>query len=90
MKTLRLPLFPCIALIAAALSACGGAVPEPDAPVARTAAVVHVVDLSVDSSATGRTPAPDCAAEGCSGLRIVDGNAEAYRINAMRRPGQGD
>lgn len=88
MKTLRLPLLPCIALMAATLSACGGAVPEPDVPVSRTAAVVHGVDLSVDSSATGRTPAPDCAAEGCNGLRIIDGNAEAYRIDAMRRAGQ--
>jgi hypothetical protein len=30
-------------------------------------------------------PAPDCAAQNCSGLRIVDANAEAYRYDAMRR-----
>lgn len=30
-------------------------------------------------------PVPDCAAEGCGSLRIIDGNAEAYRIDAMRR-----
>ena len=37
-------------------------------------------------AATGANmPAPDCAAEGCAGLRIIDGNAEAFRIDAMRR-----
>lgn len=30
-------------------------------------------------------PAPDCAAEGCASLRIIDGNAEAWRIDAQRR-----
>ncbi|MEN3274487.1 MAG: hypothetical protein V7631_277, partial [Massilia sp.] len=27
--------------------------------------------------------------EGCNRLRIIDGNAEAYRIDAMRRAAQG-
>ena len=35
-------------------------------------------------------PAPDCAAEGCASLRIIDGNAEAFRIDAMRRAASGD
>lgn len=35
--------------------------------------------------ASATMPAPDCAAEGCSGLRIIDGNAEAWRIDAQRR-----
>jgi molybdopterin biosynthesis enzyme len=30
-------------------------------------------------------PVPDCAAEGCKGLRIIDANAEAYRYEALRR-----
>jgi hypothetical protein len=30
-------------------------------------------------------PVPDCAAEGCKSLRIIDGNAEAYRYEALRR-----
>jgi hypothetical protein len=30
-------------------------------------------------------PLPDCAADGCKSLRIIDGNAEAYRYEAMRR-----
>jgi hypothetical protein len=34
-------------------------------------------------------PLPDCAAEGCRGLRIIDGNAEAYRYEAMRRAAAG-
>lgn len=35
------------------------------------------------ASATG--PQPDCAAEGCSSPRIIDGNAEAWRYAAMQR-----
>ena len=35
--------------------------------------------------ATATMPAPDCAAEGCASLRIIDGNAEAWRIDAARR-----
>jgi len=46
--------------------------PAPGAPVVATIA-----------SAT--MPAPDCAAEGCASLRIIDGNAEAWRIDAQRR-----
>lgn len=30
-------------------------------------------------------PAPDCAADGCKGLRIIDANAEAYRYAAQQR-----
>jgi hypothetical protein len=30
-------------------------------------------------------PQPDCAPEGCKGLRIIDGNAEAFRLDAMKR-----
>ena len=76
-------------LIALALSACGGAAdPLADSAPAQTAAVVHVVDLSADPSASGKHPAPDCAPEGCQGLRIIDGNAEAFRIDAMRRAAQ--
>ncbi|UVW29946.1 hypothetical protein [Massilia sp. H6] len=40
--------------------------------------------------AGANAPLPDCAADGCSSLRIIDGNAEAYRIDAMRRAAAGD
>ncbi len=39
----------------------------------------------VATVASATTPAPDCAAEGCASLRIIDGNAEAWRIDAQRR-----
>jgi hypothetical protein len=92
MKTLRLPTIFSTILIAAAMSACGGG-SAPDsalsaaAPAIQSAAATHVVDLSVDPAAVGQTPAPDCAAENCQGLRIIDGNAEAWRLDAMRRAG---
>lgn len=34
---------------------------------------------------SANNPAPDCAAEGCGSLRIIDGNAEAWRVDAQRR-----
>jgi len=37
------------------------------------------------SVATATMPAPDCAPEGCASLRIIDGNAEAWRIDAAHR-----
>ena len=40
---------------------------------------------AVAAVAGPNNPVPDCAAEGCGQLRIIDGNAEAYRIDAMRR-----
>lgn len=74
-------------MISAALTACGGAAPDSVAPVVQTAAVSRMVDLSVDPAAAGQMPLPDCADQHCSGLRIIDGNAEAFRIDAMRRQG---
>ena len=40
---------------------------------------------AVAAASGPNNPVPDCAAEGCGSLRIIDGNAEAYRIDAMRR-----
>ena len=77
-------------LIALLLSACGGGTDlAADGSPVQTAAVIRVVDLSADPAASGKTPAPDCAPEGCKGLRIIDGNAEAFRIDALRRAAQG-
>jgi hypothetical protein len=39
----------------------------------------------VTAQAKTAMPAPDCAADGCKGPRIIDANAEAYRYDAMRR-----
>ena len=36
-------------------------------------------------TASATMPQPDCAAEGCNGLRIIDANAEAWRYAAMQR-----
>lgn len=81
-------------LFAVFLNACGGAATDSASAPIQTAAVTvsasaaPAVDLSVDPAAVGQTPAPDCAADGCAGLRIIDGNAEAFRIEAMRRAAQ--
>lgn len=76
-------------LVALALTACGGDGSASDSAPVQTAGYIRVVDLSVDPASVGRNPQPDCAPEGCSGLRIIDGNAEAFRIDAMRRAAQG-
>ncbi|KQQ88875.1 hypothetical protein [Massilia sp. Leaf139] len=86
MNTSSLRNFFSITLLAAALCACGGTAPENVVPGVQTAAI-RVVDLSVDPAAAGGMPAPDCADQNCSGLRVIDGNAEAFRIDAMRRNG---
>lgn len=58
-------------VVASAASVSAQDIPSTGAPVA------PVVSANM--------PLPDCAAEGCGSLRIIDGNAEAYRIDAQRR-----
>jgi len=57
--------------------------------VASTALATRSATPSANTSAAtviaANSPAPDCAADGCSSLRIIDGNAEAWRYDAMRR-----
>lgn len=80
--------------LASLLAACGGQA-NADAPMqlasvtvsgsaAQTAAAAQVPPAGI-SVASATMPAPDCAAEGCASLRIIDGNAEAWRIDAQRR-----
>ncbi|MFS2019684.1 hypothetical protein ACEN88_24270 [Massilia sp. CT11-108] len=65
--------------LAVTLAACGSGA-QIDQPV-QTAAMTG----SAAQVASANSPAPDCAADGCKGLRIIDANAEAYRYEAMRR-----
>jgi len=72
--------------LAALLAACGASTTT-EQPV-QTAALVQTVNGTaqpVTTVATATMPAPDCAADNCKGLRIIDANAEAYRYDAMRR-----
>jgi hypothetical protein len=41
-------------------------------------------------AAAAQEPQPDCAADGCKGLRIIDSNAEMYRLEAQRRAAMDD
>ena len=70
--------------LAALLAACGGG--QIDQPT-QTAAAVSVSGQSGSAAKViaAAMPAPDCAADGCKSLRIIDGNAEAYRYDAQRR-----
>ncbi|SDC84989.1 hypothetical protein SAMN05428966_102483 [Massilia sp. PDC64] len=65
--------------LATLLAACGSGA-QIDQPVQTAAMTGTAADV-----ASANSPAPDCAAEGCKGLRIIDANAEAFRYEAMRR-----
>ena len=65
--------------LAVILAACGGG--QADQPT-RTAMAMQ---SSSAANVSAAMPAPDCAADGCKALRVIDGNAEAYRYEAMRR-----
>jgi hypothetical protein len=65
--------------LATLLAACGSGA-QIDQPV-QTAAMTG----SAAAVASANSPAPDCAADGCKSLRIIDANAEAFRYEAMRR-----
>lgn len=70
--------------LAAILAACGGG-GQANQPTLTAAAVTVTGASGVAAQASSTMPAPDCAADGCKSLRIIDGNAEAYRYDAMRR-----
>ena len=67
--------------LAGALTGCGGqyAIDPAAAPS------VTVPATAASALASSTMPVPDCAPEDCAGLRIIDGNAEAWRIDAARR-----
>ena len=64
-------------ILTSLLAACGGS-DRVHLPAQTAAATIEV-------AAAPPAPAPDCAPEGCASLRIIDGNAEAWRIDAARR-----
>lgn len=81
--------------LTALLTACGGANFPADA-TSHTAALVGsglpataAVKVAAGPMAVASgQPVPDCQPEHCAGLRIIDGNAEAFRVDAMRRAAQ--
>jgi hypothetical protein len=95
MKSHRLSIFASVSL-AVLLTACGGdnvqiALPgasvtaEAGAPNAGPAAQADAPAGTYQASqiTSANMPQPDCIADGCKGLRIIDANAEAFRYQAM-------
>lgn len=81
------------------LTACGAGhqdstiqlvAPMQFASTVHSKATLPAAASGLTAAAGPNAPQPDCAADGCSSLRIIDGNAEAYRIDAMRRAAAGD
>jgi hypothetical protein len=63
---------------AGAVQAPGSQLPAAQLPAAQA--------LSAQAAAAQADgPQPDCAPEGCKALRIIDANAEMYRLEAQRR-----
>jgi hypothetical protein len=82
--------------LAVVLTACGGTDPDTETSFQATGVMTVQVAGNVGNSAgngaaqpaQATEPQPDCAPEGCNGLRIIDANAEAYRMDAMKRAEQ--
>ena len=55
------------------------------APAGAAGAVIGNASAPAATLVAANMPQPDCAPEGCNSLRIIDGNAEAWRIDAARR-----
>lgn len=55
------------------------------APAGVASAVVGNTSAPAATVVAANMPQPDCAPEGCNSLRIIDGNAEAWRLDAARR-----
>ena len=90
----RLRILPAL-LLAFALGACGCQYDiAPSLSLATTTVAASAPTATTPATgpmgaapglASASMPAPDCAPEGCASLRIIDGNAEAWRIDAARR-----
>lgn len=83
------------------LTACGGSGFESAPSVAdASAAAPPVMDArpAGPDLVTGmqpppsndQVPTPDCQPDNCRGLRVIDGNAEAYRFGAIGRAASPD
>jgi hypothetical protein len=60
------------------VQATGSQLPVAQFPAAQAAKVAAL-------AAAAQGPQPDCAADGCKSIRIIDANAEMYRLEAQRR-----
>jgi hypothetical protein len=78
--------------LAVVLTACGGTDPDTETSFQSTGVMTVQVAGNAGNGAAqpvqANQPQPDCAPEGCNGLRIIDANAEAYRMDAMKRAEQ--
>jgi type IV pilus biogenesis protein CpaD/CtpE len=60
-------------------------VPASQLPAAqRPAAQAMAAQTAATAQAANGEPQPDCAPQGCKSLRIIDANAEMYRLEAQR------
>jgi hypothetical protein len=55
-----------------------------DAGAASAGSVAVASAPAANPAVVAQGPQPDCAPQACRGLRIIDGNAEDYRLKALR------
>jgi hypothetical protein len=55
-----------------------------DAGDASAGSVAVASAPAANPAVAAQGPQPDCAPQACRGLRIIDGNAEDYRLKALR------
>jgi hypothetical protein len=66
--------------------ATGSQLPVAQLPAAQAAQAASVQAAQAAAlAAAAQGPQPDCAADGCKAIRIIDSNAEMYRLDAQRR-----
>jgi hypothetical protein len=67
-----------------AIAAAQGAAPAGASNAGTSAAAMAAANPTANAAIAAQGPQPDCAPEGCRGLRIIDANAEEYRLKAQR------
>jgi hypothetical protein len=72
---------------ASAVQAPGSQLPAAQLPAAQAMSAQTAAAAQV---AATDGPQPDCAPQGCKALRIIDANAEMYRLEAQRRAAAGE
>jgi hypothetical protein len=76
--------------IATLLTACGGSniTDAPDQTVQVAAVMEHLDATGPATPPSASDPQPDCAAEGCNAVRVIDENLEVAHLAAVRRAQQ--
>jgi hypothetical protein len=71
--------------LTALLAACGAGNSIDSTTLTAATIASDTADQPIVTASTATMPAPDCAADGCRSLRVIDANTEAFRFDAASR-----